>query len=148
MKLLATFIGLPRHIKALVLEATVLLLLARLLVDHVRLGRWRRYLNASPMPISAGGPAPRALGRKIGRIVSRLAPHMPFTATCLLQAIAAQWMLRRRGAASELMIGARRTTEDGDLDLHAWLTVDGRCVVGGHQVETYSALPPLGSAAQ
>ena len=57
--------------------------------------------------------------------------------------MAAQWMLRRRGVPSRLVFGARRkAAPGGGNDYHAWLTVDGKCVVGGWRAETYKP-PPL-----
>ena len=76
-------------------------------------------------------------------MVRRVARHVPFPAVCLPQAMALQWMLRRRGVASRLFFGARRKAQDSGLDFHAWLTVGGECVIGAGEVETYAALPPF-----
>ena len=74
----------------------------------------------------------------------RVAGHVPFPAVCLPQAMALQWMLRRRGVSSRLVFGTRRKAQDSGLDFHAWLTVGGECVIGAGEVETYAALPPFG----
>jgi hypothetical protein len=47
-------------------------------------------------------------------------------------------MLARRGHASQLAIGVRR--EAGDFAAHAWLTHDGRVIVGGDETDTYARL--------
>jgi len=61
-------------------------------------------------------------------------PHMgarvPWKGTCLVQALAAQRWLARHGVASEIVLGARKTGEDG-IDAHAWLKAGDRIVVGG-----------------
>ena len=50
--------------------------------------------------------------------------------TCLVQALAAEAMLRRRGIASTLHIGVRPPAADTALDAHAWLEAAGAVVVG------------------
>ena len=138
------FVRAPAAAKATALEAAAALLVARLLVKHVRMRRWRRWL----ILVEAPGPdAPkRRLSRRTARILRRIARHAPFSAVCLPQAMALQWMLRRRGVASRLIFGARRSAEDAGLDFHAWLTVGGRCVIGGGEIETFAALPPVEDA--
>lgn len=51
-------------------------------------------------------------------------------ATCLPQALAAEWLLRRRGQQSDLKIGVVKD-RDGHLLAHAWVESHGRIVVGG-----------------
>jgi len=59
--------------------------------------------------------------------VHRMARVVP-RATCLCQALAAQWMLGGVGVASDVRFGVTRSA--GSLDMHAWLEVDGRRVLG------------------
>ena len=212
MKALGSFLRVPLRTKAMVLEAALFLLTARLLVKHVAMRRWRHLLSTAeesappggwPAGVSAtfiaadpdgpgrtaagehrpsapereapAGTAPRdrsaisapaaapcsaistsataprlarkGLIRRVERIVSGTARHVPFQAVCLPQAVAMQWMLRRRGIGSRLLFGARRKAEGTELEFHAWLTVAGKCVIGGREreIETYSALPPFDS---
>ena len=169
-KAVRAFVRAPVAAKAMMLEAALFLLLARLLVAHVPMRRWRRWLATAEEPAPTGrppadshvassagdpeGPAPagehpacappRRLPRRVARIVRRVARHVPFPAVCLPQAMALQWMLRRRGVSSRLVFGARRKAQDSGLDFHAWLTVGGECVIGAGEVETYAVLPPFG----
>ena len=127
--------GWPRGV-----EAAALLGLARLLVKHVPMRYWRRWLTTADAP-----PAPprRDLARAIARSV-RSVGRRRLNAVCLPQAMAGQWMLRRRGVASRLWFGVRRAQGDADeMEYHAWLTVDGECVLGGGEIETFTALPPF-----
>ena len=169
VKAVRAFVRAPVAAKAMALEAALFLLLARMLVAHVPMRHWRRWLVTAEGPASAGRPpadphvafsagdperpAPagehpartpqQRLPRRVARIVRRVARHVPFPAVCLPQAMALQWMLRRRRIASRLFFGARRKAQDPGLDFHAWLTVGGECVIGGGEVETYAALPPF-----
>ena len=49
---------------------------------------------------------------------------------CLTQALALQWLLRRRGEKVQVHIGVRKN-EDGVFAAHAWLEKEGRVLIGG-----------------
>lgn len=86
--------------------------------------------------------------RDVTTAVARAAPRMPFRAVCLQQAIAAQWMLRRRGIETSVQFGARFT--DGELQAHAWVIDGGATIIGGSS-EPYGALaafPPMASGGR
>ena len=143
---LAAFVRLPRGTRGDALEAALLLLVSRLLVDHVRMPWWRRWVDieagAEPPAVERCGDG--AAG--VGRIVRKVAPRLPFSTRCLARAMAAHWMLRRRGVASRVALGVRRATPAGGaLEYHAWLaTADGVAVIGAADAETYRR---FGSAA-
>ena len=143
---LAAFLRLPAATKATAVEAVVLLALARCLVAYVPLRLWRgRIATASQERL----PVP-ALAWRVAWIVGKVAAAVPFAAVCLPQAMAAQWMLRRRGVASQLTIGTRAeggSQGPGRRAYHAWLQVGGQCVIGG-RIESYSAFPPFESATK
>lgn len=148
IKAARTFARVPVDTKAMALEAAFFLLAARLLVKHVRMARWRRWVvTGQGMDASADAsgekplcPTTRPVPRKVGRVVARVAEFVPFEAVCLPQAMAAQWMLRRRGIGSRLFYGFRRRP-GSDLELHAWLTTDGEGVVGYRDAQTYCIFP-------
>ena len=150
MKALASFTRAPVAVRALALEAAFFLVLARLLVRHVAMRRWSRHLDTSEAPGRKARTVPMRVPRQVARVVSSVARHRPFRAVCLPQAMTVQWMLRRRGIPSRLCFGVRRGDEENGaasgLEFHAWLTVGGRCVAGGGEVETYAPLPPFGAS--
>ena len=139
MTLLASWLRLPSAQRALALEAAAWLTLAWVLVQHVPMRYWCRHVEAAGDGSDGVGRQP--LGRAVGRMVRRVARRLPFEALCLPQAMAAQWMLRRRGVSGRLWIGARRPAPGQPLDYHAWLTVDGESVVGGRSAGAYVPLP-------
>lgn len=152
------FFRAPVRLKTMALEAALFLLLARLLVKYVPMRRWRHRLTTAEEAERGGlQPEGRRLARKVARVVRRVARHVPFPAMCLPQAMAAQWMLRRRGIPSRLFFGARRRLRpesaphtDGSasgMDFHAWLTIGNDCVLGGAERDTYVALPPIDNVA-
>ncbi len=71
------------------------------------------------------------------RVVSR---YLPGTMNCLVQALAAQAMLARRGHPSCVRIGVAKD-EGGQLKAHAWVECEGKIVIGGVGVPQYTALP-------
>ena len=143
---LAAFWRLPPATRRMALEAAVLLALSRALVRYVPLRHWRSCLDTSAPPgrcaTAAGSSGTESGSRAVGWVVRRVARRLPFDARCLPQAVAAQWMLRRRRIPSQLRLGARDGTGP-DMEMHAWLLVDGEAVVGGENAETYTPLPPF-----
>lgn len=144
MKSLRSFLRAPMTSKVMALEAALLLLIARLLVLYVPLRHWRRQLTTAEPASSPERPP--FLARRIARIIHRVAAWVPFKAVCLPQAMAGQWMLRRRGIPSRLSFGARQEPHETakiGLQFHAWLSVGGKCILGGQELATYTALPPF-----
>jgi hypothetical protein len=56
------------------------------------------------------------------------------SASCLTQAVSAQFLLRRNGFSSEVCVGVNRT-ESGSFRAHAWLMRDGKVLLGGDPTE-------------
>lgn len=65
-------------------------------------------------------------------------------ASCLTQAVAAQYLLRRNGHVSELRIGVARGS-DG-FRAHAWIEQGGRILVGGAGSAVFTPLPGFSDA--
>ena len=75
--------------------------------------------------------------------VTTAARYVP-RATCLTQALAAQWLFAWFGRPTLLRIGvAKGKGENKDLRAHAWLESEGRVVIGGESLEghEYAVLP-------
>lgn len=158
--------------RLLAVEAVLLLAVAWLLVQYVPMRHWRFWLTTAP-PTGATEPSTRwrrqpAL-KQVTKVVPKAAAAVPFRAVCLQQAMAAQWMLHRRGVRCQLLFGAQRAPADADdepsgrffarlrrrtLDensgattgsstrYHAWLTIGDVCILGG-DVDGYRPLPPV-----
>jgi hypothetical protein len=123
--------------RALIVEAVLLLLLARLALLFVPVPRLARWLGTFVTPVKARAlrdsqsvtPRDTALAQEIGWAVTRAARHVPFKAVCLPQAMAARVMLKRRGVTSVMHFGAG-TNKGSGLDAHAWLDAAGVEVTG------------------
>jgi transglutaminase superfamily protein len=128
--------------RGLFCEALALLLWAKLLIHWVpfrrlapRLGR----AQAETPPTVA--PAERAVGVKVSWAVQAVARHLPLGFVCLPQAIAAQWMLRRRGLSSTLYLGVAADPErPAALIAHAWLRLGDKIVTGESEAAKHRKL--------
>ena len=91
---------------------------------------WRRGPLGHPENQSVA-PVSRVADR-IGWAITAIAKDWPRSMTCLVRAVAAEAMLRRRGIASELRFGVRNDRNRADtLSAHAWLERDGLVLIGG-----------------
>ena len=64
-----------------------------------------------------------ASAQRLAELAAIAGRQGPLNTTCLRQALAVQWWLRRRRLDSQLRIGARRVGDS--LDAHAWVELDG-----------------------
>lgn len=128
MRLLRTFRALDADGRHLIIEATVLLGFAWVGLRTLSFATLRRSLDGYANRIGAGS---RASLPRIGWAVNAVGRQFPAARTCLMEALAADVMLRRRGYRSELHFGVRKRTDSSQpLDAHAWVECDGEIVVG------------------
>jgi hypothetical protein len=86
--------------------------------------------------------------RQLGHLVNAVAERSPIQASCLARSVWLEWLLHRRGIASQLRIGVRFA--DGELDAHAWIECEGtpvndRADIGEAFTPFAGAVPPLSS---
>lgn len=67
---------------------------------------------------------------EVAFIIPRLAVRLPWRADCLVQALAGQRMLLKRGIAGEIAVGTAKHP-DGTFEAHAWLTYGSEVILGG-----------------
>lgn len=118
------------------LEAGVQLARASLELAMVRSTRTVELLGERPTGdcTEQVGPVGQREAERLGRMVAAVARRLPWHPTCLRQALAVQRMLRRRGIASRLHLGVAGA---GVSAAHAWVTVEGRAVVGRRGIERF-----------
>lgn len=66
----------------------------------------------------------------VGSRVSRSAEHTPWESKCLVRALTAQKLLKRKNIESTMYLGVRQ--EDDKMVAHAWLRVGQMYVTGGN----------------
>jgi len=126
-----------RHL-CLLVEALFHLAAARMALGMLPYRRYERLLGPAPSPAQN---FPIASAHAVGSAVTRAAALVPWRSDCLLQATAAQWMLRRRKVSARLHIGV--AVEGEPLIAHAWLTCESAVLTGRrghrhfHKIRTY-----------
>jgi Transglutaminase-like superfamily len=130
------FVSLDRARRALIVEAAAATAAAWVGLRVFRFLTLRRLLERAALRLAARTPASRdgaidAVRWAITAVAARLGP-----ATCLVQALAADAMLRRRGIAAEVRFGVR--ARDGHrvpIEGHAWVECDGQTIGAARQPE-------------
>lgn len=148
MSKLRTFLQLDGEDRLASLEAMIALFVAGALVRLVPPRRWRRRFGPVGRTKSTprGEPADLATVRRIRLAVARGSRNVPANPNCLPQALAARWMLERRGIPSTLYLGSESDGAGGHR-FHAWLKVGPEWVTGHCEESRYSLLSPTGPEA-
>jgi hypothetical protein len=132
--------------RLLLLEAFALLGVARFTVLIMPF-KWLafslgRHMNESG---TQSGNSDLHLARMVGQAIRSAANNTPWKSVCLPQAVAAQWMLRRRHIAATLYLGVAKDDKKPEkLAAHAWLRCGDIILTGavGHRqftvVSTFS----------
>ena len=134
---LETFRDLSREEKFAAFEAAAFLLGARILVALVPLRIWREKFGKVSQARSQPDPSVGHASGLVRRAIGRAMRNAPLDFICLPQALAARWMLARRGIESDLSIGALRADARGPR-FHAWLTSGGHWVTGDCNPDDFS----------
>lgn len=117
--------------RLLVLEAAIVLVLVWAGLWVLRFTILRRLLDRYAGRADASVDRARPALDRVGWAVIAVARRLPVPMTCLVQALAADAMLRRRGFASQVRIGVRLHRNSArPLEAHAWVECDGGIVVG------------------
>jgi hypothetical protein len=129
----------PLRERLLLLEALAYLGLARLAILLLPfrwlvplLGQQQRETPAAETPTFH--PTLQA----VARAVTTTSRHTPWESACLVQAIAAKLMLKRRAIPSTLYLGVAK--EDNRLTAHAWLRTGSLILTGGAGRERFTII--------
>jgi hypothetical protein len=124
------YVALSARERGLVLEALLLMVLVRVGLAGCSVLRVRRMLSLYTERRGSCGGSDRGDLQRIQWAVAAGARRVP-GATCLVQALTADALLRRRGFPSEMCLGVRkRGTPSGSFEAHAWVLCDRQLVVG------------------
>ena len=131
---------LSRDRKAALLRAMALLLVAEQATRRLALARVLGLGSRARLPwrqLFARNYSPHAEVAMAVWAVERASTLLRLP-NCLTRAVGLRMLLARRGVASELHLGVRKADNGRSEGIagHAWLTVDGRTVVGGNEQAT------------
>ena len=97
----------------------------------------RRLARGTSMPPRGTPQASVVSAERIARDVARAARVVP-RATCLVQALAGEWLIVRAGAPVVLQYGV--AFGERGVEAHAWLESGGRVILGGEEAARFSPL--------
>lgn len=103
----------------------------------VALVPFRRAVRLGSVPL---GPKGEVKIDDIVWAVETAARRVPSRAMCIEQGLAAQRMLRASGIDAVLHYGARHEGDEGRLEAHVWVTVDGEPVIGGAEAQAFACI--------
>lgn len=91
--------------------------------------RTRRWLLRRSEPGTSHDPTHQQLQRsqRLAALAAALGRRGRHQTSCLRQALAVEYTLRREGLAAELRLGTRKTS-DGHLQAHAWVELQGQAL--------------------
>ena len=143
MKRVHKFLRLPAPDRCLLVESALLLV-------AIRVGLWllpfqtlRHALSRITHMTTEAQRARHAAVERVIWAVTVASQYVPGVRTCLMQALATQVLLGRRGHMAHLHIGVARG-EEGQLQAHAWIESGGSIVIGNlENLSHYIPLPPL-----
>ena len=124
----------------LVVEAAVLLPLVWTGLRVLPFLQLRRLVDRYVGGLHRSAPHREAALSRIPWAVDAVADRCPLPAACLVRALVADAMLRRRGFAAQLRVGVRLCgeTPSRSLEAHAWVECDNRVVIGAlHDIDDY-----------
>jgi hypothetical protein len=130
----AKFAKLPRRRKKLFLEAFVTLGIMRAAILTVAFKRLVRGLHHTASEAEPKTPtdAQRTLSAEIAKAIRMAANNTPWESACLVQALTAQRMLRRRGIPGVFYLGVMRNRDaDEKMKAHAWSKCGDLVLTGG-----------------
>jgi hypothetical protein len=137
------FAALPGADRRLLAETALMLVLVRVGLALLPFSALRRFSGREQKGRRARGE--REAGTKVAWAVGVIANRLPLRTTCLVRALAAQALLRRRGFHPELRIGVADRGGASTITAHAWLECGAEIVVGGRDdLARYSVLSPAG----
>ena len=136
------FIHLDPAERCLVLGAVFLMGGIRLGLSLLSLRAVRRLLVLAAARSAPARRVDLATPEDVARAVTRASAAIP-GATCLVQALAVQTLLERRGCPASLRLGFVRS-EGSALTGHAWVESAGKVFAGPDDPSRYALVPGLG----
>ena len=121
---------LPARDRILLAEATGFIIGARLGIRLLSIQRLRSLL-AGPAAQNLTSVSAEETSGRVAWAVSAVASRLPGRTSCLIEALAVEAMLRRRGHECELRLGVPpASAANAGFAAHAWIESEGQVVIG------------------
>jgi hypothetical protein len=142
------FRSLDRSRRRLVVEAAMSMAVVQLGLHCLRFLTLRRIADRYvALTTATVAVEPAAAIDRVRWAITAVAAHLP-SATCLVRALAADAMLRRRRIPAELRFGVRADRENGaPVEGHVWIVCGDGLTIGlaEHEAGAFEELTPMGS---
>ena len=137
---LRSFFSLAGKQQLMVVEAVLLLAVARFLVAFFPFKAYQRTLGKVGAPLPIPNDIHLAVADEVRKNIVMAARNVPWKAVCLPQAMAGRWMLKRRGIDSVLYLGVESRAPEKKFGGHAWLEAGSMVVTGWREMENFTVI--------
>lgn len=127
--------GLPRAERRLLIEAAVCLAAIRIALLVLPFRRLLAILNSAARSLRAR----QSETDRVAWAIDVASRHVPFTDNCLVRALAAQALLKRRRRNADIRFGVARNAS-GEFEAHAWVESDGVPIIGKPSPDPFTPL--------
>lgn len=141
-----TFLSFTFKDKVLLLEALLLTGIARVIMLLIPFQKYKRYIGThnEETPYETDINHYETI-KKVAWAVSSISRYTPWESKCLVQALTAQRMLKKRRISSTLYLGVAKDGGDG-LKAHAWLRCGQIFVTGGYNKNEFKEVAKFKAA--
>ena len=137
------FSALTLQEKKLFLEAYVILLSMRIALGLFSFKRLTKTLQVSTAADyqTLFSESQLTMAKAVGKAIQRAAGHTPWKSTCLVQSLTAWKMLKKRGIAGALYLGALKEGKGNrEVKAHAWTQCGDTFITGETVSDKYKRL--------
>lgn len=142
-----TFLGTNSYNKLLLIEAAYLTCIARIATFLLPFKRYNKHIGSykeeTPYEIDAKD---YSTIKGVAWAVNTISKYTPWQCKCLVQAIAAQRMLKKRKIYSTLYLGVNKNSGN-EMKAHAWLRCGHVFVTGGYIKSEFREVARFGNGS-
>lgn len=124
------FLRVDKSIKLMALEALFLSGIYRFLILHIKFKKLSKNIGEKNIESSLEGTREGYLiGRKVSMVVNKTLEITPWESKCLVRAMTAKKMMKKRGYKTTLYLGVGK--DEKGINAHAWLRYGEAYLTGG-----------------
>jgi len=144
MNELATFLKLKNDYKLILTEAALLLGFSRLILLTTEFRKIAPCIGHHMIEATDDmGTAQLSEAKKVAWAVNVMSRHTFWESKCLVQAITAKTMLKRRKIKSTIYLGVAKD-ENGKMIAHAWVKSCGIVLTGANEMKRFTVVSMFG----
>lgn len=144
-RILRVFAQSPSYL-LLTLETLFFISLARATIVFIPFKKMANFLGRQGIESKLDVTVENQLkGIDIGKMIRKVSQFTPFRSLCFEQALACQFMLKRRNISSTIYFGLRKSSESSNtMEAHAWLRSGQNVLTGNRGRKTFEVISYFG----